>query len=358
MSKSNILPLDDNLLEPPFNWIEPPGYNSVKPIEKYDVEDMPDITPVDIIEEKERLIADHESTWFKPSDPFTEPVPPLEFVIDGYCAKGLITIIGASGGSGKSILQQVLFQKRDGKLLPTKPGKAFFLTGADSSESEIRRRAKVLKENNGLKTVSLPEDMLCVATNEAFMNELTKKLIKHEADVVIFDTLADFHEGNLYEAELANKTMKAFMQLARTANVAVILITHTRKGSKIKTEYSIEDVSDSRVFGTKADFVFGIRSEYQKDGSNLLELQCLKSRSAQAMRPLRAEIYFNTINKELKINKVDKLFSGEVESQAKQDARQNKIDEVHRLKGEGKSVREIAEELGIAIGTVSEYSKS
>lgn len=299
----------------------------------------------------------HPETWFNLSDPFKEPVKELEFIVDGYCAKGLITVIGGSAGSGKSLLNQILFQKRNDELLPTRTGKAVYLTGADSSETEIRRRAKAIKENIGLFTVSLPEDLYCVATNPTFMTELEKQIINQGIDTIIFDTLADFHEGNLYEAEKANYTMREFTRLARSSNAAVILITHTRKGSKIKNEYNVEDISDSRIFGTKADFVFGLKSEYQKDGSNLIELQCVKSRSAQPIKPLRAEIYFNTIYNELKIRNTDKLFSAELEAQSKEEQREYKINEVHRLKAAGKSHAEIAKELNISKGSVSNYAK-
>lgn len=296
-------------------------------------------------------------TWFTLSDPFKEPVKELEFIVDGYCAKGLITVIGGSAGSGKSLLNQILFQKRNDDILSTKTGRAIYLTGADSSETEIRRRAKAIKENNGLYTVSLPDDLYCVATNQKFMVELEEQVIKQSIDTIIFDTLADFHEGNLYEAEKANYTMREFTRLARSANVAVILITHTRKGSKIKNEYNVEDISDSRIFGTKADFVFGLKSEYQKDGSNLIELQCVKSRSAQPIEPLRAEIYFNSLYNELKIRSTDKLFSAELEAQSKEEQREYKISEVHRLKDKGKSHSEIAKELNISKGSVSNYAK-
>lgn len=294
-------------------------------------------------------------TWFNISDPFTAHVPPLEFIVDGYCARGLITVIGGSAGSGKSLFNQILFQKRNGELLATREGKAIYLTGADSSESEIRRRAKAIQINNGLYTVPLPDTLYCVATNDKFMGELEHQIIKQGFDVVIFDTLADFHEGNLYEAEKANITMQRFTRLARSANVAVILITHTRKGSKIKHEYNVEDISDSRVFGTKADFVFGLKSEYQKDGSNLIELQCVKSRSAQPIPPLRAEIYFNSTNNELKITNSERMFTAELEEQTNEEKRNHKIKEVHRLKKDGKSTREIAGLLGISLGTVSKY---
>ncbi|MEX2574151.1 MAG: AAA family ATPase [Balneolaceae bacterium] len=296
-------------------------------------------------------------SWFIPTDPYIQPVPKLEFVVSGYCAKGLITVLGGSAGSGKSLFNQILFQKRNNDLLETKPGKAIYLTGADSSEYEIRRRAKVIKENHGLQTVSLPDDFYCVATNEEFMQELTHRVKQHSTDVVIFDTLADFHEGNMYESESANNTMKAFVKLAHSANVAVILITHTRKGSKIKMHYDVEDISDSRVFGTKSDFVFGLKSEYQSDGSNLIELQCLKSRSMKPIQPLRAEINYHSATNELKVQKTNQMFSYELEVQNKEETKKYKIAQVHKLKSEGKTHSQIAKQLKVSKGTVHNYAQ-
>lgn len=297
------------------------------------------------------------NTWFHLSDPLKDPVPPLEFIIEGYCAKGLITVIGGSAGSGKSLFNQLLFQKRNNELLPTNEGKAIYFTGADSSEIELRRRAKAIKTNRGLYTVALPENLYCVVTNEVFMKEVETQILNGGFDAVIFDTIADFHEGNLYEAEKANITMQQFTRLARTTNTAVILITHTRKGSKIKSKYDVEDISDSRIFATKADFVFGLRSEYQSDKSNLIELQCIKSRSAQAMPPLRASIHYDSFMSQLKISKTDRLFSVELETQSKEEQRLHKINEVGRLINDGHSVREVSDIIGIATGTVSNYKK-
>ncbi|MEX1261824.1 MAG: AAA family ATPase [Balneolaceae bacterium] len=302
-----------------------------------------------------KLSGEKSKTWFHPTDPFKEPVPELEFIVDGYCAKGLITVIGGSAGSGKSLLNQILFQKRNCELLPTKKGKAIYLTGADSSEFEIRRRAKAFKENSGLLTVELPEDKYCVATNKKFMESLEKNIIQGGFDAVIFDTLADFHEGSLNEAEAANNTMKNFRNLAKSSNTSVIIITHTKKGSKIKNRYDIEDISDSRVFGTKADFVFALKSEYQNDGNNLIELNCVKSRSSKHLSPLRAKIYYKEDLKELRIDKADDLFSNELEKLSKKQERQLNIDQTHILKKDGNSHSEIAKKLDIAKGSVSNY---
>lgn len=314
----------------------------------YQLGDVIDSTPV----------WEPSSSWFKLYNPLIEPVPKLEFVIEGYAARGMISVLGGAAGSGKSLFNQVLLSRRDDRLLNTKPGIGIYLSGADSSEFELRRRARLIGINEGMRTVSIPEDQFCVATNEEFMDELLKQILKMNADAVVFDALGDFHNGNLYEAELANATMRKFTDLARKGNVAVILITHTRKGSKEKPEYSVEDIADSRVFGTKADFVFALRSEYQNDGGNLIELQCVKSRSAKPLKPIRAEIYMDDIvTNELVIRKTERLFKNEIEEKTKEDRRQYLINEVHRLKAEGRSYRDISGELGISIGTVTNYAK-
>ena len=317
------------------------------------------LTPADILAEAEALSVapkQKKETWFNPLDPLIEPVAELDFLIEGFCARGMITLYGGGAGSGKSITTQSFFSRADDEILPTqKKIKAIYLTGADSSDIEIRRRARAIKVNNSLLTVTLPDEMFCTATNQVFMSELTREVLSQKADVVIFDTLADFHEGNTYEAELANNTMRAFRKLAADTNAAIILITHTRKGSKIKSRYDVEDISDSRIFATKSDFVFGLRSEYQDDSTNLVELQCLKSRSPRPLKPLRMIIRYDH---GLIIERTSRPFQNELEEADKNGRKQARIDEAQRLQKKGKTVREIADSLGIATGTAHKYLKA
>lgn len=178
-----------------------------------------------------------------------------------------------------------------------------------------------------------------------------------KADVIVFDTIADFHNGNLYDPKDVNETMQAFRSLAVQANVGVVLITHTRKGSKIKTRYDIEDISDSRIFTTKADMVFELKSEYQNDSYNLIELQCLKSRSSKPLEDVRLAIEENIQTNELEINLSEDLFSYELEDQRKVKAREEKKSLVKKLKNEGLSYREIEEKTGIPKSTVATLLK-
>jgi len=293
------------------------------------------------------------NTWFKPLNPFNAPVAPLEFIINGVAAKGMVTLLGGTAGSGKSILMQYLLQLRDSQpLIEVSRGEGIFLTGLDSSETEIRRRAKSIGQGEGLYTVAIPDETVPFITNETFYEELEKQLIKMGADAIVFDTVADFHEGNLYDASEVNLTMSAFRRLASATGCAIILITHTRKSADSKRDYSINDIADSRIFATKSDFVFALKSEYQIDETNLIELRCLKSRSPKPKAPVRAKIEFNESRGRVLVTPTDKLFQIEENELDEQQRIENRRKEAARLKDEGKSLREIGELLNASHETI------
>ena len=300
-----------------------------------------------------------EIVWPDAVDPTEADIQPLEFVIEGYAARGLVTVIGGSGGSGKSLLNQYLLQGRNSEILDVARGAyALYLTGADTSDNELNRRSHAIGRNEGLLGQELPENALPFVSDMNFFRTLLNKIKMVNADAIVFDTLADFHHGNLIEAKDANETMQAFRSLATQGNVAVIIITHTRKGSKIKTRYDVEDISDSRIFTTKADFVFALKSEYQNDQYNLIELQCLKNRSSKPIGNMRMIIKEDDVNSKLQIEKSEELFSYELEDQQKLRKREERKKQVVELKAEGLSLRDIESRTGIPKSTVSNLLNS
>lgn len=311
-----------------------------------------------ILSDVKNEIKTFDSTWFDLKDPLKEPLVPLEFVIDGFAARSGITVLGGASGSGKSILTQYLFSDQDNSILDVAPnGQALYLVGADAGEQELIRRAHSIKKNHGLKMAALPEGQLCTTSNELFMNELTQQIQRENITAVIFDTIADFHEGNTYEAELVNKTMARFRKLAEQTKAAIILITHTKKGSKIKEKYNVEDIADSRIWTTKSDFIFALKSEYQEDGSNLIELQCLKSRSPVPLNAIRMTTKYSKALDQFSIEHTDKLFEYELKQEDENARREATIAECKRLSDEGKTQRQIGETLGISAATVNKYLK-
>jgi predicted ATP-dependent serine protease len=292
--------------------------------------------------------------WFNPVNPFYEHVEPLEWILEMFAAKGMITTLGGVAGSGKSILVQYLLQLRNKQsLIDAENGTGIYLTGLDSSETEIRRRAKSIGNGEGLQTVKIPDEIIPYITNERFFHDLKDKLNEYDVDAIVFDTLADFHKGNLYEAADANATMTAFRRLAKTTGAAVILITHTRKSAEQNRRYTVNDIADSRIFGTKSDFVFAIKNEYKNDHSNLIELQCLKSRSPKNMPDLRALVHYDTIKGMVSIERSDRPFDSEAEDIEEKERIAERRRKAWHLHQQGKGTREIGKELGVSHTTIN-----
>jgi predicted ATPase len=105
---------------------------------------------------------------FLVQDPVLAPVEPPEFVIDSMAAKGRITVIAGPPGSGKSFLVQYLLQATVNPILKVNRERAYYLTGADASEDDLRIRARLLRHSGQgtLFTTYLEDpDILTLASN-------------------------------------------------------------------------------------------------------------------------------------------------------------------------------------------------
>jgi RecA-family ATPase len=280
--------------------------------------------------------------WFVPDDPATKRTRPLEWIVEGFAARRRVTLIAGPPGSGKSFLIQLIFQNQENVLFNVKRCKAVFFTEADSGEEEICQRAQSIGRNDGLMTVPLPDEELHFITREPFFSKIEEKIIHYGFDVVIFDTVADFHEGKSHDPDDVRRTMADFRELAKRTNAAVILITHTRKGTRDKLDYSTDDVADSRLFATKSDFVFGLRSEYQDEGNNLIELQTVKKRTPIPIPKKRMELGQDAPFLSLS----SRRFKNEILSQTKEEQISERDKQIVQLHKEGKSYHQIAVEVG------------
>lgn len=294
------------------------------------------------------------------TDPSTAPVEPLDFIIDGMAARRLISVFAGPPGSGKSFLTQYLLQTRSSTLVNVKPGIALYLTGADASESEVRNRAHKIFHSgqSGLYTIYVDEpDVLCLVSSHEFVNGLIHELIKHKVDAIVFDTIRDYYDGDSKEAQIANQTMVVFRRIAEQANVAVILITHTRKSASERNELKIDDVADSRIFTSKADFVFGLQHEYrEEDRTSLVQIINLKTRSSRPIPRIRYLV--KDIDGAVHFEPTNQLFKNENKAMERKDETSQRNAEIARMAEEGMSHERIALQLGISRPTVAKVLKN
>jgi DNA-binding NarL/FixJ family response regulator len=291
----------------------------------------------------------NSSGWFVPKDPLNIKNIPVDFLVDGIIARRKVTVIAGSAGSGKTLLSLWFFLNQDTDISTVTRCKALFLTGADCSEEEVVRRSHKIGKNDGLYIVSLPQEVECIATNLDFMTQLTAGIIEHKFDVVIFDTIADFHKGSLNEADQANKTMSAFNKLAVETNAAVVLITHLSKSSSKRPQVSIEDIADSRVFGTKCDFGYVVKTVPSDSYNKIIEIIPPKSRSTKEYGNIFVEIV--DTEKKLELSRTSKPKTPPPINSVSLDQRV-RIREMH---SSGMTYNEISRELKLSKSTISKY---
>ena len=294
---------------------------------------------------------------FSITNPLLRSVPKRRWVVEGLAARGEITVIGGQPGAGKSLIVQHLLQKRNGQRLLHCPesGPALYFANLDASEDELIRRAHSIGGGNGLRLITLEaEDCAPIITHDLFFDRLLESVINEKADAVVFDTLADFHEGDLNDGAKANATMSRFRKLALLAGIAVILITHTRKSTATRQRLHVYDLADSRIYTSKADHCIGLVGEATPDGTTLVELQWLKTR-APSQSPLRLEIY--DADGQLVFKKTDRPFLMEAVGQSEAQTRDKRDQEIVRLLEAGHTQRDVAEQLGISASTVNKAKK-
>ncbi|OAN61759.1 hypothetical protein A8B79_04860 [Balneola sp. EhC07] len=290
-------------------------------------------------------------------DPLEEESPKVEWVVNGFAARKYITVLGGPAGSGKSLFTQYLLQKRSNELFNVnRDGVCIYITGADTTSQEVVRRSHGIHNRSSVLIQEIPKEAVPYIADNKFYFSLVDHLSGVEVDTIVFDTIADFHFGNLYDPVEMNETMMAFRNLAERLNCAVILITHVTKGSNERIKYHIENISDSRIIGTKSDMVFAIKSEYRNDKTNLIELQNLKFRIDEIQPSVRMKIQKNE-NDKISILRTDDLFGHEEAQEFKTTKREKLIEEAKRLDEEGLSSREIGKKLNVSHTTANNYVK-
>lgn len=298
-------------------------------------------------------------------NPFLMQLKKIDWVIDGFAAKGRITLVAGSSGAGKSLLTHYLFQRSDNPFFRVTKGKTVYLVGADASIDDVQPRSICFGQDpiRSLFIAPLP-DTLTFMTDAGFYHSLIGWVEDWKADGVdsiIFDTIADFHEGDLFNPTEAVRTMKRFRELADKSDLAVILITHSKKGTINNKRYSSEDISDSRIFVSKSDLAFAIKVDPETD--DLYELQNPKNRMGMKIKPIRYEVKQAKDSKGRPIPggttflRSDRLFSFEEAGSEKARKAEDRRATARTLRDQGKTLQEIGVILGVTRQRVDQLLK-
>ena len=216
-------------------------------------------------------------------------LPPLEF-IGGLFPRGFLSAIVAPPGAGKTMFMQKFVSDLSvgGSILDSfhenEPIRKSLIFAAEAGLDMLIRRA------SSLKWVLCP-DRIKVADQYTFeLNGLSlmlddpeglanvRRLIEiNRPDIIFFDTLMNFHEGDENLGKEMKPVFVALLQLARQFDIAIVLIHHTRKRTAKERlqELDQDDAVGSGLFSRYMAVLVGL--EPSREESDVVKVSALKS---------------------------------------------------------------------------------
>lgn len=230
------------------------------------------------------------------------PSPPPRFVWDGYAPRGVVTLLGAHGGTGKSTIALMLAAAvatgRELFGIATDAAPVVFASFEDGAHIVRHRLAHICQcwginpaELAGLHIVdgtANPELFACEGRGPGDVTpahgELLALVKQTGAGLVIVDNASDAYGGDEIQRRQVRAFMRALAVIAREGDAAVLLLAHVDKGTSRKERSDTEGYSGSTAWHNSA------RSRiFMSRDDGVLTLAHQKSNLAKLREPLMLE---------------------------------------------------------------------
>lgn len=227
-------------------------------------------------------------------------LPPIEWVWKDHIPRGLLSILGASQGSGKSfvgldlayrIIHNVGFP--DGSPI-TRPGANIIYVDAEAVPQIMRERANYYNMDQKKLFPMLADagEMIDLGL-QRYQERLTEMVAYLNPELIIIDSLSSVHTKGQNNVEDLRLLVGYLIRLAGWANCGLQLIHHIRKPSMgnrmMNVDFGMEDLSGSGYITQQARVVMGLRvvqtgPEFDPNGPR--ELKVLKNNLGAYPKPL------------------------------------------------------------------------
>lgn len=238
------------------------------------------------------------------ADVFTHPAPPPQYIWDGYAPRGVVTLLGAHGGTGKSTIALMLAVSAAlGRPLfdvDTEPCATLFVSLEDGAGIVRHRLAGICgawginpQTLTGLHIVDGTEHPELYSAESRGAGEptpayaeLAQLVQSRGAGLVVVDNASDAFGGDEIQRRQVRAFMRALVEVAKANHAAVLLLAHVDKNtSKARKAEGGEGYSGSTAWHNSArSRLFLSRAE---DGTLTLEHQ--KSNLGKMREPLMLE---------------------------------------------------------------------
>ena len=269
-----------------------------------------------------------------------------------------LTILVADTGVGKSIYAVQIAHE----ISKTKKVLYFDL---ELSDKQFQKRYSENYENNFQfndnfyrvdfkRRFTMPENM---SYESYFLDSLKKVLDETGAKIVIIDNMTRLISSDTDKAATAKPLMDSLNDLKFDYNLTLLLLEHTKKVDNSRP-IQLNDLQGSKMKSNFADAVFTIGRCF-KD-KNLRYVKKLKVRSGELLFDADNVILYeiSKISNFLKLKQIGYANEFELLKQPSENDKANIIQEVRNLSQQGKSLRQIADEVGISKSSVERILKN
>ena len=197
-------------------------------------------------------------------------LPPIEWVWDGWIPRGLLTVLGASQGSGKSFVAtdfayRIIHNQGFPNGAPIKhPGANVIYVDAEMVPQILNERAKnyAMDRSKLFLMLAEPGEMIDLG-KEYYQERLTEMTAILKPEMIIIDSLSSIHSGGQNNVEDIRSLIGYMTRLAGWANCGLMLVHHIRKpaggGARMmNVDLGMEDLSGSGYITQQARVVLGL----------------------------------------------------------------------------------------------------
>jgi len=233
-----------------------------------------------------------------------EDLPPIEWLWPGWIPRGMLTLLGAAPGSGKSftvldLSWRIIHNKGfpDGRPIP-KPGANVLYVDAEMVPQILNERATNYQIDRGKLYIMMPKAGEMVDFAEGiYRDQLIEMVASLQPDLVIVDSLSSIHSKGQNNVEDVRELLGFLTQVAVTFRVGLVLIHHIRKPGggdqqMLQRDLSMEDLSGSGHIIAMARVVIGmhvVQTGPEFDPNGPRKLKILKTNLGPYEKPLGFE---------------------------------------------------------------------
>lgn len=211
---------------------------------------------------------------------------PVTWVWDGWIPRGMLTLLGAVAGTGKSFLMLELARRiihgmgwPDGQAVG-RPGGNVIYVDAEAVPQLINERAELWEMDRGRLYLMLPEaDDIIDFSQQRYRDRLVEMAAEIRPELIVVDSLSSISSRGENNVEDVRQMLAFLSQAAAEAQAGMVIIHHLRKmGAQMKLwEMSIDDFRGSGHITAMARSVMGLSvvqtgEETNRNGPRKLEV--------------------------------------------------------------------------------------